>query len=128
LQTGDCARETLLHTDPYADSREYLLDELKRLEILVRLRLSTEKLQEKSDTFGSLKGLVLSREDIDALLNNPHQSDRRNGAQDGGEGMLEDYLSQLVRQIDARKRRSLNEGIYLSLPHLTALFHLTPFE
>jgi len=128
LQTGDCARETLLHTDPYADSREYLLDELKRLEVLVRLRLSNEKFQEKSDTLGSLKGLVLSREDIDELLNNPHQSDRRNGAQDEGERMLEDCLSQLDRQIDARKRRSLNEGIYLSLPHLAAFFHLTSFE
>jgi AAA+ superfamily predicted ATPase len=128
LQTGDFARETLLHTDPYADSREYLLDELKRLEVLVRIRLSNEKLPEKSDTLYSLKGLVLSRGDIDELLNNPHQSDRRNRPQDEEARMPEDYLSQLVRQIDARKRCSLNDGIYLSLPHLASLFHLTSFE
>jgi hypothetical protein len=100
-------------TTPYGSSQEYLADEIKHLNLLLRLHIAEEQQSGISSQ--------LSAEEICQLL--------------GGDisscydiNLLTNELTQLNSQINARRETSLQQGIYLSLPHTSKIYGLSPFE
>lgn len=100
-------------TTPYRSSREHLTDELRRLNLLLRLHIAKEQQSGKS--------IQLTAEEICEML--------------GGEvstcydtNLLTAELTQLDSEVDARREASLQQGIYLSLPHISNVYGLSPLE
>jgi SpoVK/Ycf46/Vps4 family AAA+-type ATPase len=74
--------------------------------------------------------LVLTEEEIRRLLGDPldSSSDADQHADDLPTRHLQEALSQVSSHNQARRTASLDAGVYLPLPYLAHLFHLTPFE
>ncbi len=108
--------------EAYTDSYEHLSDELKWLDLVIKTNiLRQQKLYDT--TRNNLKGLVIEDGEINNLLN---FSLERNEDEEIADLLQE--VKKLKTIIDSRKKISLNKGIYLSLPHLSSLFHLNNFE
>ncbi|MCF6155890.1 MAG: ATP-binding protein [Candidatus Brocadia sp.] len=120
----------------YATSWDHLSDELKRLDLLIHLQVIKQRNSQLTNPLDQFKGMVLSEQEIAVLLagddsqlavRGRHGSPLKS-ADDSVTRSLGDALCQLESQIEKRREANLKEVIYLSLPHLTQLFHLTPFE
>jgi SpoVK/Ycf46/Vps4 family AAA+-type ATPase len=117
---------------PYESNWEYLSDELKRLDLLIRFLLRRERGREPagaSDSFlDQLRGLVLTEEEVARLIADP--------AMDGQEGVgaiheypeLAEALDESWIRIGRRRAASHRQHLFLSLPFLARLFNLTFIE
>ncbi len=106
-------------TAPFRDSREYLAAELDWLDRALSLLLHLFQRREgKTDG----QGLFLSQKEAERLLARKHP------AEDPETDAIRASLDQFRREILARRKASLAQGVYLSLPHLAHLFHLSPAE
>lgn len=104
---------------PFRDSREYLAAELGWLDRALSLLLHLFHRRE-GKTEG--QGLFLSQKEAERLLSH-------NGPSDDPEAdTLRASLDQSRKEIVSRRKASLEQGVYLSLPHLAHLFHLSPVE
>ncbi len=120
----------------YTTSWDHLLDELKRLDLLIHLQVIKQRHWQLANPLDQFKGMIISEQEIAVLLAGVssqlggearHASPLMN-TDDSENQSLEEALCRLESQIEKRRAASLKEGIYLSLPHLAQLFHLTPFE
>ncbi len=105
----------------YRNDAEYLLDELKKLDLLISLFiLKSRSGREGGDPFA---GLYISGEEVDALLDDepPPQEDPRLRA-------LAGEVAELGREIELKRAKSLQEGIDLGLARLVRAFGLSDFE
>ncbi|MDD5319217.1 MAG: AAA family ATPase [Methylococcales bacterium] len=109
----------------YQDNHDHLVDELRRLDILIQLRveLFQRKLQKAQEAVSS-QPTYISHGEVDWLL-----------SQDGA--FAPDYpeiqkirkqLEVIQKYINAKVSRALEQGIFLALPQLAHLFGLSPFE
>jgi SpoVK/Ycf46/Vps4 family AAA+-type ATPase len=115
-------------THAYATSWDYICDELKRLELLIRLLLLTQNTHQTPGPLDQFKGLVLTENEISSLL---IRLGKTTGAPDDirtDQAVLMNELSRLDSEIDAKLSASLINGTYLSLHRISELFALTPFE
>jgi SpoVK/Ycf46/Vps4 family AAA+-type ATPase len=116
--------------DPYADSLEHLVDELKGVDLLVRRALIiTRNPQSKPDN--AFRGLVISEHDIDAMLEAGEFLSQYWRKQDTAQALLAplDQRLQTLRQtIDQRLESTAKTGRRLTLPHLAQLYSLSPAE
>ena len=107
----------------YASSWEHLSDELRRLDLIIRLRLLAHGGKQPSSPLDQFRGLVVTENEIAGLL------DEAAADSDGGKGQA---LIAALREIDfiieTRKSASAENGVHLSLPHLARSFQLTDFE
>ena len=107
------------------------MDELRRLDLLIRLRLLREQYQKPPSLLDQFRGLVLSDEEIARLLadlGRPHTDDAFLNYESQEHQALVQALSQLEEHMQQRLAASTQEAVYLSLPILAQLFHLTRFE
>ncbi|MFZ5986686.1 MAG: ATP-binding protein [Bacillota bacterium] len=105
----------------YGSSREHLWDELKRLDLLLRLHLLREhKDGQQLDIPDRFAGMALSAGEIFSLLGDSSSS--------CDENLLADELVILDKHIDTRLKASSREGVNLSLPHISKIFGLGSFE
>lgn len=104
---------------PFRDSREYLAAELGWLDQALSLLLHLFRRRE-AKTEG--QGLFLSQKEAERLLSQNYS------ASDPETDSLRASLDQLRKEILSRRKANLEQGIYLSLPHLSHLFHLSPIE
>ena len=77
------------------------------------------------------KGLVLTEEEIRRLLGDPLDTSSSEAPQDADDlptRQLQAALDHVSSRIQARRTASLHDGVYLPLPYLAQLFHLTAFE
>ena len=114
----------------YATPWEHLSDEFRRLDLLICCRLPEQRGQSPSP-LQQFKGLVLTEEEIRGLLGDsfgPASCDTNQNADDLPNRDLQAALSQISSHIQARLNATLDSGIYLPLPYLARLFHLTAFE
>jgi SpoVK/Ycf46/Vps4 family AAA+-type ATPase len=104
----------------YRTDAEYLLDELKKLDLLIHLFILKSRLRrEAGDPFA---GLYISEEEVDALLDDDAPpEDPRIRALAGKVGDME-------RAIELKAEKSLEEGFDLRLPRLVRAFDLSEFE
>ena len=115
----------------YASSYEHLSDEMRRLDMLIRLRLLREHHTNPPNLLDQFRGLVLADEEITRLLadaERPHSGDTPLHCEPQEQHELATALSQLEDAIQQRLAASAQDGMSLSLPMLAQLFHLTRFE
>lgn len=115
----------------YANNWEHLSDGLRYLDMRIHLHVLKQRNKQSSTNSEQFKGLALSEEEINGLLNNDGSPFTDKGSlnlDDPEISQLTETLNQLGSEIQERRAASLKGGIYLSLPHLSHLFHLTPFE
>ncbi|HEX8845942.1 MAG TPA: AAA family ATPase [Pyrinomonadaceae bacterium] len=115
----------------YSTNLEYLTDELRRLDLLIHLRLLEDRSREPSNPLTQFKGLVLLEEEIAALVNDAAgaAADVNSTAPpDSRAQTVAETLTRLEHRIQLRRAASLAGEIYLPLPRLSELFHLTRFE
>ena len=111
---------------PYTDNLEHLLDELSRIDLLMRSYL--ENLQENFPEAGDeLRGLYISEAEIEQIQRNPGFGSRQRILPDIRIERLKE-INSVRKEIDARKGESLKRGRELRLHTLSELFGLDPFE
>lgn len=116
--------------DPYSDSLEHLTDELKRVDLLVRRALAITR-NPQSKTENALRGLVISEQDIDTMLEAGEFLSQYWRKQDTAQTLLAplDQRLQALRQtIDQRLELTAKAGRRLTLPYLAQLYKLSSAE
>jgi ATP-dependent 26S proteasome regulatory subunit len=109
----------------YNDNYDHLEDELKRLDLLIQKRVIAVrfKYQTMQKAIGNQQRYI-SHEEVDWLL-------RNNGTFAVEPPELQNIHRQLgilQNEINTRVKKSMEERVFLSLPHLAHLFALSPFE
>ncbi|MGH9765828.1 MAG: AAA family ATPase [Blastocatellia bacterium] len=114
----------------YSTSWGHLVDEMRRLDLLMRLCLMTAGHRHPESPLDQFRGLVITEEEVAGLIADlPNAwAEEQSFEPDTVAQPLIETFSQLTSHIQARREASLDEGIILSLPVLTNLFQLTPFE
>jgi SpoVK/Ycf46/Vps4 family AAA+-type ATPase len=115
----------------YTGSWDLLRDELKRLDLLIQLQLCKQKSRQPPGPLDQFKGLVVTETEIAGLLmglasNYRNQTDADGVNRDTTE--LMNALVQINSEITERRAISIDDGVYLSLPRISELFGLNPFE
>jgi len=111
---------------PYTDNLEHLLDELSRIDLLMRSYL--ENLQENFPEAGDeLRGLYISEAEIEWIQRNPGFGSIQGTLSDLRIESLKE-INLLRKEIDAKKEESLKKGRELRLHILSELFGLDSFE
>jgi SpoVK/Ycf46/Vps4 family AAA+-type ATPase len=108
-------------TEIYENNIQYLLEELRRIDLIVRFNLKNWRLGQDVDDF---QGLYISENEVNAILQNPPYEIKKNDLLDQD---LE-KIRALASEINKRKIESINNGKELCLHILTEIFHLKPFE
>ena len=113
----------------YATAWEHLADELRRLDLLICCRLPDQPDGAPAAHLQQFKGLVLTEEEIRKLLGTPLGPSSYHADQDADDLPNQD-LQAALRQVSShiQARRTASFDIYLPLPYLAQLFHLTAFE
>jgi ATP-dependent 26S proteasome regulatory subunit len=108
-------------TTPYTTSLEHLKDELALLDLLLHREVVRSRPRPSKEP-QLFKGIYITEEEIEQLL----------GRSAAGEASEPDALGEaaaaLQSEIEARGRASIEQGVHLTLAHLSHLFGLTPFE
>lgn len=110
---------------PY-DNIEHLLDELSRIDLLIRSYLESLR-EELPDTIDEFRGLYVSEAEIEQIQRNPGFGSRQEILQDIRIERLNE-INEIRKEIDAKKEESLKKGAELRLHILSELFALSPFE
>jgi hypothetical protein len=112
----------------YAESWEYLSDQLRRLDLRLRRQILKQQPQAgDSDPLSPFKGLVITEAEIsDLLASSPSRGEPAAGRAE--QQTLEHALRDLEDEIQARRGATRQAGVRLSLPRLVELFGLTQFE
>ncbi|WP_292388422.1 AAA family ATPase [Methanosarcina sp. UBA5] len=111
---------------PYDNNLEHLLDELSRMDLLLRTYLE-KWLEDSPEVGGEFRGLYVSETEIGRI--------RRSSGFGNTQGILQESqierlreVNALRRKIDARIEESLKRGRELRLQKISELFGLDPFE
>jgi hypothetical protein len=110
---------------PYADNHDHLRDELRRLDLRIRLRIQTLPLLNQIAPGSQVdRTAYISPEEVAWLLDKVGHDDV------GGEDVdvVRLKLAALTAQIDEAVAVSRDHGVALALPRITELFGLSEFE
>src|SRR5215471_13433656 len=108
----------------YASDWEHITDELRYLELLIRLRLLREQPKAQTNLLEQFRGLVLSDEEIAGLLTDPERlyaDDALTNHEPQEQQELVKALCQLESHMQQRLAASTRDGVSLSLPILAQL-------
>ncbi|HET6393377.1 MAG TPA: AAA family ATPase [Blastococcus sp.] len=108
----------------YADDLEYLADELRRLDLLIRLRVAALAGGLYPETQLD-RAVYVSHEEVQRLLAGEDASPEPTA---GKPAALRSALAELGARIDRRVQRSAVDGVELALPRLGRLLRLSAFE
>jgi SpoVK/Ycf46/Vps4 family AAA+-type ATPase len=111
---------------PYENNWEHLSAELGYLDFLIRHEVLRWRQAFARDQQEIFKGVYISEGEIDHLLGETPA--KQPAADHGRVEALQQAAANLQMEIAHRKRISLEQGVYLALPHLARLFGLAPFE
>ncbi len=101
----------------YQNNLEHLLEELHRIDLIVRLNL-------KNMGQDDFQGLYISEKEINALLQTPPYQIRKNEILDQDN----EKIQALASEINIKKNESIKNGKELRLHVLSEIFHLNQFE
>jgi len=110
---------------PYKDGHEHLEDELKLVDLLLRLRIRAQSLQNQiAPEIQTSRAVYIAPSEVEWLLDESSlpQSEGVSSTAARAE------IAQLRTNIDGRIARSREERIFLGLVHLCDLFRLSAFE
>jgi hypothetical protein len=107
----------------YASNWEHLQDELRRLDLVIRLRRMHFLNRAPENPFDKFKGIVMSEEEITGLL-----ADERKADSSPEITARTEDLDKLTEEIKRRIKASEDAGVVLWLPRASFLFRLSPLE
>jgi hypothetical protein len=117
--------------EPYTHSFEHLVDELARLDLLLRRALLISRDGHLLSASDGYRGLLITEEEVDELMRSEQLLLER------GQRMarllaplkeLDEKIAVLRRHIDERRHIAGQTGARLTLPHLAHCFGLSPAE
>ncbi len=116
--------------EAYRDSVEHLIDELKRVDLLIRraLAIARRRTEKGGEEY---RGLVISEPEIEGILESGEFLQQHWRQQDGAKDALEpiDHKLDEIRQtIDQRRQLAVKAGRRLTLPFLAERFGLSGAE
>jgi AAA+ superfamily predicted ATPase len=115
----------------YASSWEHLSDELKRLDLLIRLQVLARRGSQPSSPVNQLKGLFITDDEIADLAGNIRNKSVDEAGEQRDQAECQALLAALAHiesEIEQRRAASYQEGTYLSLAYVADLFQLNSFE
>jgi len=112
--------------EPFANSSEHLFAELERVDLLINAEVA--HLREVQSVDEQFRGLYISEQDVDSLLEQPLGRPHWLMRDDKRPGQLDARLEDLRRRIEGRKLLSLQRGIVLRLDTLQRMFELDRLE
>jgi len=107
----------------YNTDIEYLLDELHRIDLIIRFYLKKYRLDHQG-YMDDFRGLYISEDEVNAILQTPLCEMRSDPYSDSE---LE-HIETITREIHKTKNNSIKKGKELRLHTLSDLFNLQPFE
>ncbi|WP_406661840.1 AAA family ATPase [Methanolobus sp. ZRKC3] len=108
--------------DGYNSSFEHLLEELSRIDLIVRTELN--KFRENQHCMNDFRGLYISEDEIDEILQDLNCGFKA----DKDSNVALEQIKEISLKIDAKKNESIRRGTELRLQSLSELFHLDSFE
>ena len=116
--------------DGYQHPKEYLFNELKRLDLILLYHVQKnrrERCAQKTDQF---RGLYISEEEIDSIFGQPGGScsTEASDAEQADMGRIQDAILDKEKEIENRKEKARREGVTFPLDHLSRIFKLNEFE
>jgi SpoVK/Ycf46/Vps4 family AAA+-type ATPase len=117
--------------DFYKNNLEHIKEELSKLDLIIQLGVLNLRKSLSGETQEGFKGLFLSDQEIDSILEEKITSSKDMQLRDKNESRVECFLEAISKsqeEISKKKEQSISEGIYLALPQLVNLFNLSPFE
>lgn len=129
-ETGAAKQPATNSPSAYASSWAYLSDELRRLDLLIRLQMLRQGGNQPAGLLDQFRGLVLSESEVNGLLSitNDLVQDGSSAPNTAEYSELAATLDSLESEIELRRARTIAEGVYLPIVHLSQIFQLTPFE
>ncbi|RAV20502.1 ATP-binding protein [Paenibacillus contaminans] len=111
----------------YAGGWEHLADELKRVDLLIRLAWGRQNGGERDRAMDPFRGLVITEDEVAGLL---QAEGGRTGRVEANEAdkQLELRLAILDETIERKIGISARAGVYLPLPYLAEMFDLSGLE
>lgn len=116
---------------PFRDSVEHILAEMKRLDLMLRRAVLVARQSRSADTPDEFRGLVISEENVDRILDSvDFLGDiwKLEPALAKSVDDLDQELENRQQEIRARMEASAQAGKKLALPHLAAACGLSPAE
>jgi ATP-dependent 26S proteasome regulatory subunit len=114
-----------VHVSFYRDSNAHLKDELRRLDLLIKRRVTAFRLSlEAMPKSASSYPMYISHEEVDWLLAGGDAADVPSAELE----KIDRQLDLLQNEIRVRVTESMNRGVFLALPRLAHLFGLSAFE
>lgn len=106
----------------YETNIEYLLDELKRIDLLLHKNLDKRK-SESNPGIDDFLGLRISEDEVNSILQTPVYQKT-----DESTDHWTEKIETITMEIIAKKNESIKQNKKLLLPALSKTFHLSPFE
>jgi SpoVK/Ycf46/Vps4 family AAA+-type ATPase len=116
---------------PYQDSAEHILAELKRLDLMLRRAVLVARQSRSTDTPDEFRGLVISEENVNRILDNvDFLGDiwKLDASADRSIKSLDVELENRQEEIRARMNAGARSREKLALLHLAKTFNLSPAE
>ena len=107
----------------YNTDIEYLLDELYRIDLMIRFSLNKYWVDQQGH-MDDFRGLYISEDEVNTILQTPLCEMRSDPYSDSE---LE-HIETITREIHQKKKNSIKKGKELRLHKLSGLFNLQPFE
>jgi SpoVK/Ycf46/Vps4 family AAA+-type ATPase len=111
----------------YENSLEHLLEELQRIDLLIRLQILKFRMMGR-EALDEFKGLYIAEDELDTILAEVGSCGARPEIDRAQLTPLLDHLAALEAQIAAKKAASRRAGTALCLERLQAVFQLSPFD
>ncbi len=106
----------------YNHSWEQIQEELKLLDLRIRLQFKQQRADEEQERRNQLKGLIISDSEIEALLEQEEQEQKSSESK-----QLWEEIQELEQFLYSRTRVTVEQGIFLHLEHLVWAFGLDLF-
>lgn len=117
--------------EPFRDSLEHIFAEMRRLDLMLRRAVLISRQSRTGDTPEEFRGLVISEENVDHLLDNvDFLGDvwKLDGTVAKSAEMIDEELARRQAEIRSRMEASAEAGQKLVLQHLATCFGLSPAE
>ncbi len=114
----------------FQSSQELLLDELKRIELKLQLKVISARQDHGQSAGDDFRGLYVSDKEIDAIISSPRFRQEGSSSWPGNSApaALAESIRQLEEDITEKKKESLRYGLTLRLNELAKLFRLSVFD
>jgi len=113
--------------ETYRTAREYLLDELKRIDLILFYWVQKSRLQRQEQKADEFRGLYISEEEISSLFA-PKEEPIPGKINSSSLELIEEAIKKKADEVKLRRAKSQEAGLLFPLDRLTRVFALNSFE